>query len=57
METIQQFIVEVERTSTATYKVAATSLEEAKDRYPDTGVLVHSEAHPETVKSVVIEQL
>jgi len=54
---IQQYIVEIETRSTRTVKVAATSIEEAKERYPDRGVVVHSEAHPEQVMSVVVDQV
>ena len=54
---VQRYIVEVEQTTTRTYEVDATSLDAAKDQNPDSGTLVHSEGHPEAVRSVHIKGL
>ena len=54
---VQRYVVEVEQTTTRTFEVDATSFEQAKERYLDEGTVVHSEGHPEAVKSVVIKPI
>ena len=39
-----KFLVDVSFTTTTTYEVEAATAEEAKSRYPEVGVPVHSEA-------------
>lgn len=39
-----KFLVDVSFTTTNTYEVEAESAEEARERYPEVGVPVHSES-------------
>lgn len=52
---LQSWLVEVQRTSTYTVEVKARTAEEARESYVDEGTVIHSEGHPQEVKSVSIK--
>lgn len=45
-----KYLVDVSVTTTTTYEVEADTIEEAKQRYPDQGLPVHSEASKPAVE-------